>query len=294
MAVISDLQVIKWLTSAVRFVFWIWRKSGLSDFATTLFLNVSALIALLLYIASIYFEPVISRYFAIQSFNSYWRWGLALLCISSLAWNVGYAVRLRRVGILGVDPTIDSGIDYKASLLRVKKTLDFIGIGAYKLTMNKMEFDQALNNVHSNGESARLLLCDPRSPVLPRLEKLANVAGGTYIANVKQSFVALEAAKRKFGSGLEIRLYVPEDDKDVFTFRCMLIDGALCLLSRNAFGVDGKEGRTAPQLHISRQQVFHSGATLYPALSQLFEQRWKTAIEVSESDFKEINALTSS
>ena len=201
-----------------------------------------------------------------------------------------YVLRLRNVGIVSADAEIARGLDYKAALSRVKHGFDFAGIGGAKLTQQKDEFTKSISRSSANGAIVRLLLCDPRVSIMTRLEKISGVNSGDYLLNVKQSFATLQQLQKRFGASIVIRVYKPDSERDLITLRLMFINGNFCLLSPNMLGIQSREGRSTPQLHIDSGRLFGADPTLYAALKQLFDQLWETAAanEITSKDFDEI------
>jgi hypothetical protein len=205
-----------------------------------------------------------------------------------------FVLRLRNVGIVSADSEIAKGLDYKAALNRVKNGFDFVGIGGAKLTQQKHEFTESIVRASSNGAVVRLLLCDPRAPIVTRLEKISGVNAGDYLHNVKQSFSTLQQLQKRFGTSIVIRVYKPATEQDLITLRMMFINGNFCLLSQNMLASHTREGRSTPQLHIDGGRLLGADPTLYAALKILFDQLWVAAAsnEITSNDFDEIAAIS--
>lgn len=292
--ILSELKIIKWVVTAFRFCFWLFRKSGVSDFMTLVVL--AGIASVLLVVGFLFSFQPISDYFGLlnPNYRLYLRY-LTVLALLVLGFALLYALRLRKMGIASADAEITTGIDYKSALKLVTNEFNFLGIGASKLTSNSAEFTSALARVQSHKKITRLLLCDPRAPIVSRLEKISDVGNGSYLVRVKGSFSLLQHLQERFDSALEVRVYKPKTEEDLITLRLMFVNGKICLLSQNLLGKESKEGRSAPQLLIDSGALTNSSPTLYTAFSALFEQMWNrpNTKHVTDADFKEIAALTS-
>lgn len=292
--IISEIKIIKYIISTYRFLFWLFRKTGASDFITLFSINVLSLIIL-----AIGFLATLQRVLggvglSDLDYQSHLRY-LALIAFIALTFTTLYILRIRRMGITSVDAEIARGLDYKAALNRITDELDFVGIGASKLTHNENEFKEALERIKTHKGTARLLLCDPRQPILDSLERISNVGTGDYLITVQRSFAFLRHLKDRFGPTLEVRVYKPKTDKELITLRLMFINKSLCLLSQNVLGKVQKEGRSTPQLWIEKSNFSGNGPTLYTAFSELFYQLWDgpNTTELTDADFKQIAELSS-
>ncbi len=290
----SEFKVLKYIVSGYRFLFWIFRKTGASDFIALIAINVVVLI--LLAAGFLTTLKTVSGLFALSNldYQSYLRY-LASIAFVAVILATLYILRLRKMGITSVDAEIARGLDYKTALERITDELDFVGIGAAKLTHNETNFTEALERIKTHKGAARLLLCDPREQIVNRLERISNVGTGDYLTTVQRSFALLRQLKKRFGETLQIRVYKPKAEKDLITLRLMFINKGLCLLSQNVLGKVQKEGRSTPQLLIDRGSYASNGPTLYTAFSGLFVQMWDgpNTIELTDSDFQQIAALSS-
>lgn len=273
----------------VRFLLWGYRKIGPSDFVTAMLLFSLLLVSSILSVA--FYIPVISNFFVLIP---YFQEGTEIFqtVVGFIAGGFGilYVYRLRMVGIVSIDASPESGLDYKSALGKVAQGFDFLGIGAAKLTSNQTEFKAAIARISQHQKRARILLCDPRSHAIERLEMNAGVDVGQYRANVKQSFTRLEQLQARFGALLEIRLYRPEDIGCLPPFRLMFINEEICLVSQVVVGAE-KEGRLLPQIHIEKRSMLALTPNLYRAFEVSFEQLWGDAKPVSADDFRSISQI---
>jgi hypothetical protein len=290
----SDFIIIKWIVNAYRFIFWLSRKFGLADFIALIVINVIALIGLVIGITITSQNLLEFLDITGLDYQNHLKW-LSIISMLALSLTTLYILRLRKMGISSADAEIARGLDYKTALNRITDELDFVGIGAAKLTHNADEFTAALERIKTHKGTARLLLCDPRGPILDSLERISNVRTGDYLVTVQSSFALLRKLSERFGPTLQIRVYKPTTDKDLITLRLMFLNKSICLLSQNVLGKVQKEGRSTPQLLIDKANFFGSGPTLYTAFSELFDQMWNranTAI-LTDSDFQQIADLSS-
>ena len=288
-------ELLPWrvLLRFARWCFWLFRKLGFSDFAVVMTISIPA-IGLLISGLLTYFE-LITKTFGIDAkgiFNLVPYFCAFLLTVFAI--TLLYVLRLRNICVVSADAEISRGLDYKAALSRVKNGFDFAGIGGAKLTQQKDEFTKSISRSNANGAIVRLLLCDPRPSIMTRLEKISGVNSGDYLHNVKQSFATLQQLQKRFGASIVIRVYKPNTERDLITLRLMFINGNFCLLSQNTLGIQSREGRSIPQLHIDSGRLSGADPTLYAALKQLFDQLWDSAAtnELTNKDFDEIAAIS--
>lgn len=288
----AEFLPLRWLIRFSRWCFWLFRKLGFSDFAVVLTTSVPAVVVLIAGILTV-FEPITKaasiRTSDIATLVPY----LCIFILAAVVVALLYILRLRNVGIVSADAEISSGLDYKAALSRVKNGFDFVGIGGAKLTQQTVEFTSSIARCNANGSVVRLLLCDPRSSIMTRLEKISGVNAGDYLHNVKQSFATLQKLQKRFGKSMVVRVYKPNTEYDLITLRLMFINGNFCLLSQNMLTSQSREGRATPQLHIDGRRLLGADPTLYAALKKLFDQLWESSSsnEITDKDFEEIAAF---
>jgi hypothetical protein len=199
-----------------------------------------------------------------------WGWLLvasaAVWCVVVAAWELN---RFWRVGVLGADRSVGSGIDYDASLHLVKAELSFLGTGAHKLSRSG-EFEVALRRCRSD-VPIRLLLRRPDDPALASAARRAGRSEGEYRENVIESLRAIARLQGATGN-IEVRFY----DGDL-VFRMMLIDRRIALVSFNVYGLG--DGSELPQLHLVNASERHAVSTsFFHAFERYFNERWAEAM----------------
>lgn len=285
----SETLIIKWGIKFARWLFWLYRKLGLSDFKTAAILFALAILMSLSEVILIIAEY--KGYFNLMILNnSIVQMVVNVFSIFACIFGGFYICRLRKIGISSADGVIEAGLDYRGALEKVGKGLDFLGIGASKLTAQKIPFTRAIELLGQNQGKARILLCDPREAAIETLEKRAGAHLGSFKANVKQSFTLLEQLHCRFPDTLEIRLYKTPNNQNLPPFRLMFINEDLCLVSQTVLGAD-KEGRLLPQIHLNNHPFSGMAPTFYQAFGSLFTQIWENASPITSADFKEISAI---
>lgn len=285
----TESLYLKYLVRFVRAVFWLYRKSGLSDFKTSVVLLVITSILWMFTVWSGCSNYIVDQDFSNQKYEVYAGLISLIIYLGGLFFFFFYAARLRKLGIIGADAEIQSGLDYKNALARINDGFDLIGISGAKLTSHSDDFEKAIERVTAKNHQVRLLLCHPGCAI-ERLESLAGVNKGKYLATTKQSFTLLANLKQRFGNNLSIRLYKPTDESQFPAFRIMFINSELCLVSPNVPGA-ARQGRSLPQLHVSDEAAFGSEPTLYASFKKTFEQAWSVGQNVSTEIFDEIAQL---
>jgi hypothetical protein len=200
--------------------------------------------------------------------------GITLLWATSLSLALPLYY-IKAVGIIRADQEIRTGFKYESALLACQNSLSFLGIGASKLTA-RTEFAEAIQRCSSN-EPARLLLCDPDSKALEASAKQAGKPSDEYARLVRESLRKIADLRDRRGLRIEVRLYRDSPE----TFRIMLIDDRLCLVSYNALGHG--DGSELPQLHVRAYEGQRTLRTFYWAFKTHFDRVWGAA---EEWDFK--------
>lgn len=179
--------------------------------------------------------------------------------------------RFWAIGLLGADNTAAGGLDYLTSLSLCRKSLDFLGVGASKLTRLSSAFEATVQRCHNELRPIRFLLCDPENQ---KLETFAHQAGdpeGEYRRRVKESLRIIADLHNRKRMNIEVRLYGGET---MPLFRLMFIDDALCLLSHYRFGAG--DGSDLPQIHVHKTSGgLPEAAAFYHALKLYFERLWE-------------------
>lgn len=178
----------------------------------------------------------------------------------------------RRVGLLGVDPTPPTGLDYAAALAMCTDGLDFLGIGAHKLSSQRRAFEGAMDRCHRENRPIRFLLCHPDNPALEDMALRAGKGPAAYKTLVEESLAVLRHQRRALRRNVEVRLYRSPPP----LFRLMFINEDLLLAGHYVLGRG--DGSDLPQLRIGRAvhgQPDDMG--LYYPLRQYFEELWSDA-----------------
>lgn len=146
-----------------------------------------------------------------------------------------------RVGLRGADRSIVEGIDYGKALELCRNYLDFLGVGASKLSRED-EFVPALLRCRPD-VPIRFLLLSPSDENLRAAAMRAGKSENEYRDLVLGSLRSIADIKKKRNINIEVRFY-SEDP----IFRLMFVDRSVCLVSYNIFG-EG-DGSQLPQLHV--------------------------------------------
>lgn len=192
---------------------------------------------------------------------------------------VGYMIgdelyRYWSVGIIGADPKLEDGLSYKGSLALCQRSLDFLGVGAAKLTRVQPEFEQALSRCNSAVRPIRFLLCDPDNDRLEIFARQAGDRAGEYRRRIIESLRVLADLRNRKAINLEVRFY---SSTTMPFFRLMFIDEFLCLASHYEFGRG--EGAQLPQVHIRRASPGRPEATsLYYVFDKYFKDLWESSM----------------
>lgn len=183
--------------------------------------------------------------------------------------------KFKQAGIDSVDLKIkSSALNYKKSLEICKTGLEFLGVGAYKLTQLE-EFEQAINRCHVNRKPIKLLLSTPQNPLIQRAAKQAKESQEAFSNKVEQSLLTIKQIKEKYGYNIEVRFYPEADEKDLQQFRLMFINESICLVSYTAWGKENEDGSRLPQLKISNDTAKDAYQTFYYPFKQHFDRLWE-------------------
>jgi len=175
------------------------------------------------------------------------------------------------LGLIGADRQISKGIDFKRSLALCSNSLEFLGIGASKLT-REPNFESTMQRCHRSHTPIRFLLCDPQSPELQQIARQAGRDPEEYQRTVRDSLRIIAQQNKDRARNIEVRFY-----RRLPLFRLMFIDGWLCLASHYVFG-EG-EGSQWPQLHIRKLRSRRDVESLYEPFRRYFQELWDEATE---------------
>jgi hypothetical protein len=212
-------------------------------------------------------------------FSSLSRQGYVFLALSTmiLLWFVlRDVVQFRRIGLIGADVSISNGINSAKALDLVSSSLDFLGIGASKLTQETENFQGAVDRCDRAGRPIRFLLSSPGSTDLKRIAQKAGVNNNAYKQKVTESLRIIANLKIQRAKNIEVRFY-----DEIPAFRLMFIDDELCLASHYILGKG--DGSQLPQLHVVRQIASQDVNSLYFGFHEYFENIWENS---KEWDFK--------
>lgn len=173
--------------------------------------------------------------------------------------------RMHKLGIVGIDQEIRKGIDYKKALSLCRNTLNFLGIGARKLT-TESEFENALRRCKDT-EPIKFLLCKPEHRQLEDAAARFGVERQEYRKRVIDSIRTIARLKEKYPN-IEVRFY-----QEFQWFRLMFIDDSICLFSYNLMG-EG-DGSQLPQLHLATKQGEREVHSFYHVFARYFNDLWE-------------------
>ena len=187
-----------------------------------------------------------------------------------------YVLRnLSRVGIINSFYSTSSGIGPKKSLKLVHKQLDFLGIGAKKLS-DDGEFPKAIERCRKSGGKIRFLLSTPGNPALAKLSVRNGRDPQSYSSRVRESIREILHRRSQLGPDvIEIKLYDLASEFALPHFRLMFIDEKLCIFSHLVW--NESEGMDNPQLVIrSKRGQKAAEESLYSAYHKYFEDLWQS------------------
>lgn len=141
---------------------------------------------------------------------------------------IGWIVRSElnqfwRIGLVGADDQIQAGINFKRALGMVSNSMDFLGIGAAKLTDEKTEFEAAVGRCQRPSRPVRFLLCRPDSDKLIEMAQSAEKDRDLYQKKV------LDSSERSRTSGSSER-----GTSKSGSIRSFLLSGSCSLTTRYA------------------------------------------------------------
>jgi hypothetical protein len=155
-----------------------------------------------------------------------------LLSSAVLVWIIHSELnQFWRIGLVGADHHIATGIDFQKALRLVSSSLDFLGIGGAKLTDQVTEFEEAIGRCNRPDRPVRFLLCRPNHPDLEKMAQSANKEPALYKKTVHDSLRAIADLRNGRAWNIRVRFYA-----EVPTFRLMFVDDSLCLASYYVLG----------------------------------------------------------
>lgn len=212
-------------------------------------------------------------------------WIAALVTVANIVLTQAVLKKLSSVGILNAFPKTSSGISAKNSLERVKKSVDFLGIGAKKLTDNAEEFEAMLKRCKDANGSVRFLLSDPENFALEKIASQNDRDKSTYKSRVKEGIKEAFHQSQRIGVKFELRLYNLDQKFPLPPFRLMFVDSSFCIFSYVKW--NSKEGLDNPQL-VLRDGITNNEHSLYSAFHDYYESIWEKANILTQSDFDQL------
>ncbi len=209
-----------------------------------------------------------------------WPWSLliSLIPIAIIVWNE--LNQFWKIGLVGADKEVHTGIDYVKSLSMCQNSLDFLGIGAGKLVRSQNEFELAIERCNREDRPVRLLLIKPTAPDLERIAKMARKDAQAYRKGVIESLRFIARLRNEEQRNIQVRLY-----KEFQAFRLMFINDSICLMSYYVLGKG--DGSDLPQLHIVKPASARDVDSLYYGFLKYFGEIWDDSEEWNFRDFIE-------
>jgi hypothetical protein len=194
-----------------------------------------------------------------------------------------------RIGIIDAYPTTIGGIDYAAALKMAVKSIDFLGIGADKLS-TEPEFEAAMRRCGANGQTVRFLLSPPSNPVLEKMERRNSTTAGEYRERVIASTLRIAEIRKKWDLSIEVRYYSAKHDKDFQRFRLMFINEKTCLWSWTHWGEH--RGKDNPQVVLAHTDLSTGISSAYKAFKDYFDAAWDDDNNTTKIDLVTIDRAT--
>lgn len=171
------------------------------------------------------------------------------------------------LGILGVRSPSTEARRYDGALALCTNSLDFLGVGAHKLTSRKAAFEAAVKRCHREDRPIRFLLCEPNNHELVKMAQRAGRSDTEYQENVRASLRVLKWFREQRAVNIEVRFY-----SELPVFRLMFANDDLCLVSHYVFGEgDGSDGS---EVYVSSDVGERDTLSIYYGFKQYFETMW--------------------
>jgi hypothetical protein len=187
------------------------------------------------------------------------------LIFTSLWFDVS---RYWTVGVRSADQKMEGDLLPANTLTAVRNSLDFLGTGASKLTIED-EFREAVMRCTRNGSTVRLLLSQPDSANLRAAAQRAEKPIDAYERVVRESLRVIARLHEQQAAQVEVRFYT-----GTRRFRLMFVDDQVCLFSYNVYASRNALQYPVLRLFKSRREEVRS---FYWAFEQYFEDEWKQA-----------------
>ena len=203
-----------------------------------------------------------------------------LICIISLSFAEIISLyrilrKYSRFGIVSLDKSAKQGLSYNKSILNTNYKLDFIGVGARKLTENDKDFSEMVERVNQQNNEVRLILSHPENESLMNLSTRADSNEGEYGTKVKNSLKLIARLKEEKKYNISVRFYRANSIPDMQVFRLMIIDENYCLVTYSQFNDSSHKGENLPQLHLKKtnNEEFDK-SSLLNGFQKYFNQTW--------------------
>ncbi|HJR07725.1 MAG TPA: hypothetical protein VJ842_10725 [Pyrinomonadaceae bacterium] len=177
-------------------------------------------------------------------------------------------------GILRYEKSITQGLGFDSSLELCTNHLDFLGIGASKLTASS-EFERAIRRCNDPERAVRFLLSKPSNPLLDEAAERFGVNPNDYKAKVENSLRKISQLKLNNHLNIEVRFYPNANVSDTPLFRLMFINNSICLVSYYVLGED--DGSNAPQLVLKHFEDQRATESYFYPFRLYFDNLWKNA-----------------
>jgi hypothetical protein len=185
-----------------------------------------------------------------------------------------------KIGLVGADQEVKTGIDYVAALGMCQNSLDFLGIGGAKLVEHQKDFKAAIDRCSRSDRPVRLLLSRPDAPGLEKIAKMAGRDPRAYRDTVTESLRFISRLRNEEQKNIQVRLY-----GEFPAFRLMLINDSICLMSYYVLGKG--DGSNLPQLHVVKTANAPDVESLYYGFTAYFYKIWDNSQEWNFQDFLE-------
>ena len=174
-----------------------------------------------------------------------------------------------RVGLVAVDRETANGLDYVTALNMCNSDLEFLGIGASKLTRLR-EFEGAINRCSRPDRAIKFLLSRPDAEPLRKIATLAGRDPGEYQHTVQESLRMIADFEKRRGKNIEVRFY-----EDFPAFRIMFVNDSTCLVSHYVLGKG--DGSNLPQLQLIKLSDVEDIKSLFYGFRYYFDSIWRDA-----------------